>query len=127
MWVRRSNRTPVPAACPYELVFPNSVGRIAYHTNLVERVLQPCRSRLASSDNAKHSGLNALRHFYASWYINRKTDGGLELPPKIVQTRLGHSSIVMTMDIYGHLCPQTDDGSELANAERKLLRVVDVT
>jgi hypothetical protein len=35
---------------------------------------------------------------------------------------LGHSSIVMTMDIHGHLFPQSDAGSELAAAERRLLR-----
>ena len=29
--------------------------------------------------------------------------GGRELPPKLVQTLLGHSSIVMTLDLYGHL------------------------
>src|SRR6478672_3424902 len=70
---------------------------------------------------AKYSGLHALRHFYASWCINRKDDGGLELPAKIVQARLGHASIVMTMDTYGHLFPSQDDGAELASAERTLL------
>jgi integrase len=47
----------------------------------------------------KYTGLHALRHFYASWCINRKADGGLELPAKVVQHRLGHSSIVVTMQI----------------------------
>jgi integrase len=69
----------------------------------------------------KYTGLHALRHFYASWCINRRADGGLELPAKLVQERLGHSSIVMTMDTYGHLFPRTDDGGELAEAERTLL------
>jgi integrase len=70
---------------------------------------------------AKYPGLHALRHFYASWCINRRTDGGLELPAKVVQERLGHSSIMMTMDIYGHLFPRGDDSAELAAAERSLL------
>jgi integrase len=52
--------------------------------------------------------------------IERK-DGGLELPIKIVQQRLGHSSIVMTSDVYGHLFPRSDDTRELAKAERLLL------
>jgi integrase len=64
--------------------------------------------------------MHALRHFYASWCINRRKDGGLELPPKTVQTRLGHASIVMTLDIYGHLFPSGDDGTELAAAARAL-------
>jgi integrase len=53
--------------------------------------------------------------------INRKVDGGLELPAKVVQERLGHSSIVMTMDTYGHLFPRGDDGDTLAEAERLLM------
>jgi integrase len=65
--------------------------------------------------------MHALRHFYASWCINRKADGGLELPAKVVQERLGHSSITMTMDVYGHLFPRGDDGSELDKATRELL------
>lgn len=70
---------------------------------------------------AKYPGLHALRHFYASWCINRKVDGGLELPAKVVQERLGHSTIAMTLDVYGHLFPRADDGTELATAERALL------
>jgi integrase len=34
---------------------------------------------------------------------------------------MGHSSIVVTMDTYGHLFPSSDDGSELAEAEKLLL------
>jgi len=67
--------------------------------------------------------LHALRHFYASWCINRPKDGGLGLPPKMVQERMGHSSITITMDRYGHLFPSDDDGSEMKEAEKKLLPV----
>lgn len=70
---------------------------------------------------AKYTGLHALRHFYASWCINRPADGGLGLPPKIVQERLGHSSITMTYDRYGPLFPRGDDAKELDAAERALL------
>ena len=49
-------------------------------------------------------------------------DGGLELPLKMVQARLGHASIQMTADTYGHLFPRSDDGSELAAAEKAFLR-----
>jgi integrase len=69
----------------------------------------------------KYRGLHSLRHFFASWCINRKVDGGLELPPKVVQERLGHSTIAMTQDVYGHLFPRADDSEELAAAERALL------
>ena len=46
-----------------------------------------------------------------SWCINRRADGGLELPLKLVQARLGHASITMTADRYGHLFPRGDDGA----------------
>ena len=76
---------------------------------------------VAADGAAKYKGLHSLRHFYASWCINRRVDGGLELPPKVVQARLGHASIQMTSDVYGHLFPRTDDGAELAAAEQALL------
>jgi integrase len=53
--------------------------------------------------------------------MNRRKNGGLGVPPKVVQGRLGHSSIVMTMDVYGHLFPKCDDAEELAAAEMALL------
>ena len=65
--------------------------------------------------------LHAFRHFFASWCINRKADGGQELPAKVVQGLLGQSSIVMTLDRYGHLFPRGDDRAELAEATRALL------
>ena len=39
----------------------------------------------------------------------------------MVQERLGHATIQMTADIYGHLFPRNDDGSELAAAEKAFL------
>jgi integrase len=47
--------------------------------------------------------------------------GGLGLDPKAVQERLGHSSITMTMDVYGHLFPRGDDAEELDAAELSLV------
>ena len=68
-----------------------------------------------------YTSLHALRHFFASWCINRRADGGRELPANVVQEVLAHSSITMTMDTYGHLFPRSDDRKELAAAERLLL------
>jgi integrase len=69
---------------------------------------------------AKYTGLHSLRHFYASWCINRTKDGGLGLPPKNVQERLGHATITMTLDRYGHLF-RGDDADELDKAAQVLL------
>ena len=114
-------------ACPkgeLGLVFPNTLGKIWDHADIVSRYLWPTMVAAGVVDtkgDAKYTGLHALRHFYASWLINRKRDGGLELPAKTMQAYMGHSSIVVTMDTYGHLFPGNDDGSELAEAEKRLL------
>ncbi|WP_426424195.1 tyrosine-type recombinase/integrase [Bradyrhizobium genosp. A] len=122
--------------CPksdLDLVFPSPRGGgIVTRDYIAKRGLMPAQiaagvSRQVSKtpggpvEQAKYPGLHALRHFYASWCINRRVDGGLELPPKVVQERLGHSTIAMTLDVYGHLFPRDDDGAELAAAERTLL------
>ena len=112
-------------ACPKsepDLVFPTSTGRIEYHANMW-RALSPVMIAAGLTNKAGEPkyALHAFRHFYASWCINRKEDGGMELPAKVVQERLGHSSILMTMDTYGHLFPRGDDTAALAAAERALL------
>jgi integrase len=39
----------------------------------------------------------------------------------VVQGRLGHSSIQITADRYGHLFPRSDDRAEMAAAEKVFL------
>jgi integrase len=114
-------------ACPkseVDLAVPTGAGEIEYHSNIVTRGLAPVQIAagvVTKGGKAKYTGLHALRHFYASWCINRKEDGGLGLPLKNVQHRLGHSTIQMTADVYGHLFPTGDDGAELAAAQKALL------
>src|SRR5262249_18065101 len=107
-------------ACPtsdLDLAFPNSKGRIDQRNSIVEMAFHPAQVAAGVVDQhgrAKYGGLHALRHFYASWCINRKVDGGLELPLKVVQARLRHASIPMTADPYGHLFPPRHAPPELA-------------
>jgi integrase len=113
-------------ACPkgdLGLVFPTGKGTPENHANLINRGLIPAQiaAGVTTNGTARYTGLHALRHFYASWCINAKEDGGLGLSAKVAQSRLGHSTIAMTLDTYGHLFPRGDDGSELAAAERSLL------
>jgi len=68
----------------------------------------------------KYTGLHCLRHFYASWCINRKEEGGMGLPVKVVQERLGHSNATMTLNVYSHLFPKADDAKALNEAAAKL-------
>ena len=121
-------------------MFPTSAGNVDWLSNLINRGLKPAQVATGSTVpildaqghakrdpegkpmvKAKYTGMHALRHFYASWCINRRADGGLELPPKVAQERLGHAAIAMTFDVYGHLFPRGDDLSELDAAERALL------
>jgi integrase len=101
------------------LVFPNGEGNVEWHTNLVLRGLQPTLIKAGVVDakgKAKYSGLHALRHFYASWCAS------IGLTMKVVQTRMGHSNIAVTMDTYTHIFPtDADDSEKLAKAERALM------
>ena len=124
-------------ACPkgeLGLAFPNAAGGVESHHAIRSRGLIPAQIRAGITIDtgkvdkegapilaAKYTGLHALRHFYASWCINRLADGGLGLPLNLVQERMGHASVVMTSDVYGHLFPTGDDGEEMAAAERALL------
>ena len=129
-------------ACPHSelgLAFPAADGSVESYVNITRHALIPTllaagvraptldeHGKPAKDENGKpiiaaKYGWHSLRHFYASWCINRRVDGGLELPPKMVQQRMGHASIAMTMDVYGHLFPRGDDGAELAAAEGALL------
>jgi integrase len=110
--------------CPkgeQNLVFPTGIGTVESLPNIWARILEPAQIAAGVVTKGKPKyGMHAFRHFYASWCINQKKDGGLELPPKTIQTRLGHSSITMTFDRYGHLFPTRDDGKEMAAAVRAI-------
>jgi integrase len=101
-------------ACPPgELVFPNTKGNLDFLANIIQRGLIPTvmAAGLVVDGKPKYHGMHVFRHFYASWCISR----GLQ--PKVIQERLGHASITMTFDRYGHLFPRSDDGQELEQAE----------
>lgn len=85
-------------ACPkgaLGLVFPNTEGKVGWHSNIINRVWIPIQiaagvytivkdadGKVAHDKDgkpvrkAKYTGLHALRHFYASWCINREKNGG---------------------------------------------------
>ncbi|MDI6025635.1 site-specific integrase [Corticibacterium sp. UT-5YL-CI-8] len=117
-----------------DLVFPNGSGKVEQLNNILRRGLHPAWVAAGVAVDTgevdengkpilapKYTGMHALRHFFASWCINRKEDGGLGLPPKMVQERMGHSTIALTMDRYSHLFPKDDDADELAAAEKAFM------
>jgi integrase len=85
-------------SCPaggLDLAFPNRHGRVQSLQNLRERVFMPLQK---AAGITSQYGFHALRHAAASLFIAH-----LAWTPKRVQTVMGHSSIRMTYDLYGHL------------------------
>jgi integrase len=95
-------------ACPRGekgIVFPNGNGNVENHANIANRGFYALQrdAGLVDADGKPKYGLHALRHFFASWAIERGFSA------KRVQALLGHSSIQMTFDVYGHLFPSLED------------------
>lgn len=127
-------------ACPngsLGLVFPNGKGKVESHANILNRGWYPLQIAAAVvepviddagepvlDDDGKpltgpKYGLHSTRHFFASWIIERG------FSPKRCQAMLGHSSIQMTFDVYGHLFPSLeDDHAKFADGEAELMGAV---
>jgi integrase len=123
------------------LVFPTDTGRVMGHgdgparhawhalqagAGVTRPAVDESGAQVLDKDGnvvqvPRYPGFHALRHFYASWCAARPQDGGLGLPLKTVQVRMGHSTLAMTADTYGHLFPSTDDADVLAAGERSLM------
>jgi integrase len=108
-------------ACPasdLDLVFPNGVGNVETHSNIYNRIFKPLMisSGIVDGKGAPRFSLHALRHGAASLFIEQGW------PAKRIQTILGHSSINMTFDVYGHLFHDPEKDVELmGEMERGLL------
>jgi integrase len=100
------------------LVFPNGNGNVENHANIANRgfyALQLAAGIVDPNGKPKY-GMHALRHFFASWAIERG------FSPKRLQALLGHNSIQMTFDVYGHLFPSLeDDHAKFAAGELALV------
>jgi integrase len=128
-------------SCPkgdLDLVFPNGVGKVESHSNLIERGLDPIlvaagliTTRPALDDSGKpvidvkgkpeavvagKYGMHSLRHACASLWI----ESGYN--PKQIQQLMGHSSIKVTYDVYGHLFADADADQKAAEDIQTRLR-----
>jgi integrase len=89
---------------PADLVFPNGKGRPEQITSIHYRGLGPLQHAAGISDSDKPKyGMHSLRHAAASLFIEQG------FSPKRVQALMGHSTIQMTFDTYGHLFPAPED------------------
>lgn len=92
---------------PDALVFPNEAGQLTSHHGFYVRHFRPARERAGLATTRFHD----LRHTYASLLI--AADGH----PRAIMERLGHSSINVTLGVYGHLFPTLDDALTTRLAE----------
>ena len=84
---------------PDGLVFPNTVGKPLTESSFLTNVWKPALSK-AGLD---HIRFHDLRHTAVALAIAQGAH------PKAIQSRMGHSSITMTLDRYGHLFPELDE------------------
>jgi integrase len=99
-------------------VFPSQADTPLLHSNIVNLWFRPLQRKLGivGSDHHPKYGLHALRHFCASHWID------LEFQPKKIQEMMGHASVTMTYDRYGHLFPSPEaDQAKLEKGELSIL------
>jgi integrase len=108
-------------ACPQsalDLVFPSERGEVRGLSRIAQRFWYPLQRQagLVDARGKPRFKFHALRHFAASLWIE------LGFSPKKLQALLGHSSIQMTFDVYGHLLASIEDDHErLARGEIGLI------
>jgi len=82
-----------------DLIFPNHKGKHLDYHNVTHRVFE------TALDDAeiRHIRFHDLRHTYAALELSRNIN------IKRLQKQMGHSSISITLDTYGHLYPDVDE------------------
>ena len=82
-----------------EFVFTSKQGGPIRHSNFLRRHWAPA----VASAGLGHVRFHDLRHASAAWAIS------VGAPATLIQKRLGHASIVTTLQVYGHLLPGIDE------------------
>ena len=93
-----------------DLVFASTFGSPISPTNFLRRHFHPLLEKCGIKDGFTFHG---LRHTHATLLLKQGVN------PKIVQERLGHSSIKVTMDTYSHVLP--DMQQQAVDALSKIL------
>jgi integrase len=91
-----------------DLIFPSERGTLLDDGNIVRREFKPALRRAKLRQVRFHD----LRHSYASLLIAQGAH------PKLISEQLGHASVQITLDRYGHLMDQSygDAGAEIERA-----------
>lgn len=116
------------------LVFPNGSGNVESHANFWNRLWAPLLGEAGIADRvprqrknrntgkvetietwSPHYGFHAMRHAFASIHIENG------ITPKKLSTLMGHATIKLTMDTYGHLWPDAEGDAGIASAAEGLI------
>jgi integrase len=84
-----------------DLIFANGVGGPLERQNIQTRSFKPLLKRAGLPNIRFHD----LRHSAATLLLS------LGEHPKVVQERLGHSTIAVTLDVYSHILPSMQQQS----------------
>ncbi len=84
-----------------DLIFPNQDGGPMDPKNMMHRHFNPTLRRA----KLRHVDFHSLRHSYAAMQIKNNVS------LKYLQAQLGHASIEVTLDVYGHLLPGVGEGT----------------
>ena len=76
-------------------VFQNTKGGPLNYANVISREFHPALERAGIRSIRFHD----LRHTYGA------LTASMGAPPKFIQAQMGHTSLVVTLDTYGHLMP----------------------
>lgn len=89
-----------------DIVFPSGTGKVLSPRNVLRTI-----KRLIKLADVPEITFHDLRHTHASLMLQAGVN------PKVIQERLGHSSIKITLDTYSHLMPnmQADAINQFGN------------
>ncbi len=104
-------------AHPLDLVFPSPKGKPLSHRVMLKDLVGPIQvaAKVTGEEGAPRYAMHAFRHAAASLWIEQGINA------KRVQTLMGHSSISVTFDTYGHLFEQAEKDAEDAGAIERAL------
>jgi integrase len=105
---------------PLGLVFPDDAGKVEALHNIRRQGLGKAQQAAGICTSWKRGvkyGLHSLRHAAASMLIETG-----QFSPKEIQIIMGHSSIQMTYDVYGHLlAPSQSTEEKMAALQARLV------
>lgn len=90
----------VAGKSPEDYVFTSPDGGPLRHSNFYRRHFRPAVARAGLPDGVR---FHDARHTYAGFLIAEGAH------PKAIMERMGHSSITVTLDRYGHLLPSLEE------------------